>query len=138
MLAEQGEDVQRDALIRAAVAYERLERIPEAMEYHGRAATSSALTRLLSKYGLGLIETGETDAVESVIHMLPEDEQHASPAILGLRAVIDSQSARYDTAEAWYRLALHNLDDERLRLRLVYRYSLDLLAAWPHGLHRST
>ena len=127
VLAEQGEGVQRDALIRAAVAYERLERIPEAMEYHGRAETSGALTRLLSKHGLGLIETGETDAVESVIHMLPEDEQHASPAILGLRAVIDSQSARYDTAEAWYRLALHDIDDERLRLRLVYRYSLDLL-----------
>ena len=127
VLAEQGEDVQRDALIRAAVAYERLERIPEAMEYHGRAATTSALTRLLSKHGLGLIETGKSDAVESVIRMLPEDEQHASPAILGLRAVIDSQGARYDTAEAWYRLALHDLSDERLRLRLVYRYTLDLL-----------
>jgi len=127
VLAEQGGDVERDALIRAAVAYERLERIPEAMEYHGRAATTSALTRLLSTHGLALIERGEADAVESVIHMLPEDQQHESPAILGLRAVIDSQAARYDTAEAWYRLALHDLDDERLRLRLVYRYSLDLL-----------
>src|SRR6202044_2672761 len=127
VLAEQGEGVQRDALIRAAVAYERLDRGPEAMEYHGRAATTSALTRLLSMHGLGLIEKGETDSVESVIHMLPEDQQHENPAILGLRAVIDSQAARYDTAEAWYRLALHGLDDERLRLRLLYRYSLDLL-----------
>ncbi|MGH7714555.1 MAG: hypothetical protein ACREML_01035, partial [Vulcanimicrobiaceae bacterium] len=127
VLAGQGEDVQRDAMIRAAVAYERLERIPEAMEYHGRAATTSALTRLLSIHGLGLIETGQTDSIESVIRMLPDDQQHESPAILGLRAVIDSQAARYDTAEAWYRLALHELDDERLRLRLIYRYSLDLL-----------
>ena len=127
MLAEAGAGVQRDALIRAAVAYERLGRIPEALDYHARAGTWAALTRLLAAHGLSLIEKGQADIVEAVVGALPEAQQHASPMVLGLRGVIDSQSAQYDTAEAWFRLALHELDDERLRLSLIYRYSLDLV-----------
>jgi ATP/maltotriose-dependent transcriptional regulator MalT len=127
ILADKSPEERRDALIRAAVAYERLDRIPEALEFHGRAKTVSAMTRLLSAHGFALIERGETDAVETAINALPEEAQHASPAILGLRGVIDSQSAQYDTAEAWFRLALHDLHDIALRLNLIYRYSLDLV-----------
>lgn len=126
-LAERGTDVQREALIRAAVAYERLGRIRGALDFYARAGAWAALTRILGAHGLALIEQGEADIVEAAIAALPQEQQHASPMILGLRAVIDSQSAQYDTAEAWFRLALHDLTDQRLRLSLTYRYSLDLV-----------
>lgn len=117
----------REALVKAAVAYERGERIPDALRFYAQAGASAALSRLLALHGLALIEQGESDIVESAIAALSDDEQHGIPAILGLKAILDSHAARFDTAEAWFRLALHQLDDERLRLSLTYRYSLDLI-----------
>ena len=126
-LKELGDENYREALVRAAVAYERVERVPEALHYYAQAGTTGALARLLSQHGLSMIESGESDAVETAIASLSDEEQHASPVILGLKAILDSRAARFDTAEAWFRLALHELGDERLRLQLIYRYSLDLV-----------
>ncbi len=126
-LRDLGEGHYREALVRAAVAYERTGRIPDALRFYTDAGANAALGRLLAEHGLALIDQGESDVVESAIAALSEDEQHANPGVLGLKAILDSHAARFDTAEAWFRLALHQLDDERLRLSLIYRYSLDLV-----------
>ncbi|MGH7685195.1 MAG: hypothetical protein ACREMT_12690, partial [Vulcanimicrobiaceae bacterium] len=126
-LQDLGDGQYREALVRAAVSYERTERTTDALQFYAQAGATAALGRLLAQHGLALIEQGESDVVERAIASLSDDEQHASPAILGLKAILDSHAARFDTAEAWFRLALHHLDDERLRLSLIYRYSLDLV-----------
>lgn len=126
-LKARGAEAYREALVHAAVAYERLNRAPEAMHFHALAGTTGALARLLAAKGLALIEAGDSDVVDEVISSLSEEEQHANPAILGLKAILDSHAGRFDTAEAWFRLALHELYDDRLRLHLIYRYTLDLV-----------
>src|SRR5579875_1962904 len=100
-LRDLGEGHYREALVRAAVAYERTGRIPDALRFYTDAGANAALGRLLAEHGLALIDQGESDVVESAIAALSEDEQHANPGVLGLKAILDSHAARFDTAEAW-------------------------------------
>ncbi|MBV8602540.1 MAG: AAA family ATPase [Candidatus Eremiobacteraeota bacterium] len=124
---ERGAEAQRDALIRAATAYERIGRFADALRYDLRAGAYAAVARLLAQSGFTLLEAGEVEVVEAGLERVEEDELHANPPLLALKAVLDSQRARFDTSEAWFRLAIHELTDRRLRLHIVYRYALDLM-----------
>lgn len=126
VLKEQGHDEHRDALVRAAAAYERVGRLAEALTFHRRAGARAAMTRSLVAHGFALMDAGSADVVEASIASLDEAQQDTNATIMALKAVLDSQRGRYDSSEAWFRLAIVELDDERLRLNIIHRYALDL------------
>ena len=126
MLKQEGREVFRDALVRAAAAYERIGRLAEALTFHRRAGARAAMTRSLVAHGFALMDAGSADIVEAAIASLDETQPDTNPAVMALKGVLDSQRGRYDSSEAWFRLAIVELDDERLRLNIIYRYALDL------------
>jgi ATP/maltotriose-dependent transcriptional regulator MalT len=129
LLRELGRDdgLKRSAFIRAAEACERSERWEEALVFYRKAAAEDAMLRLLADRGFALVDTGAIESLEAAVDALPEVRRDRDPLILALRAVLDSERARFDTSEAWYRLAIHELGDENLRLQIVHRYAIDLL-----------
>ncbi|MGH7660007.1 MAG: hypothetical protein ACRENA_03695, partial [Vulcanimicrobiaceae bacterium] len=126
-LQQHSVEFESQVLVNAGGASERANRWADALKFHRQAKASAALARVLADRGFALIEVGAVEAVEAGIEALPESLQDRDPKILALRAIIDSQHARFDTSEAWFRLAIHELADEDLRLRILYRYALDLL-----------
>ena len=127
ILRERGEAHEKAAYQRAASACEAAGRWTECLGFYRKAGASQELLRILEQRGFSLVETGAQEVLESSIESLPEDVRDRDPSILALKAVLDSDRARFDTSEAWFRLAIHDLQDEALRLRIIYRYTLDLL-----------
>jgi ATP/maltotriose-dependent transcriptional regulator MalT len=127
MLGERGADFERQTYERAGLACENAGRWPQALILYRKAASTDAVLRILKERGFALVETGALEVVESAVEALSEPIRDHDPTILALKAVLDSDRARFDTSEAWFRLAIHDLKDEHLRLQIVYRYTLDLL-----------
>jgi ATP/maltotriose-dependent transcriptional regulator MalT len=124
---EASPEVEASAFLRAAAACERTGRWEEALGYHRKANAVDAIARILTERGFALLDTGALEIVESSIDALAAAGLDRDPQILGLRAILDSERARFDAAEAWFTLAIEQITDERLRLNVVNRYALDLL-----------
>lgn len=124
MLRREGDE--REALIEAAVACERLGSFGDALGFYRRAGAHAAGRRILAAHGIALMDAGLADVVEASIDSLDSVEA-AGPEIKTLRAILDSQRARFDSAEAWFQLAIADAPDDDARLKMTYRYALDLL-----------
>jgi len=124
VLREAGDE--REALIEAGVACERVRRFGDALGFYRRAGAHAAGSRILAAHGIALMDAGSADVVEASIDGLDQVEA-AGPEIKTLRAILDSQRARFDSAEAWFQLAIHEAPNDDARLMMTYRYALDLL-----------
>ncbi len=134
VLRDEGDE--REALIEAAVACERLGRFGDALGFYRRAGAHAAGSRILAAHGIALMDEGSADLVEASIAALDEGEA-AGPEIKTLRAILDSQRARFDSAEAWFQLAIHDAPDDDARLKMTYRVRARSLAPWPDRLYRA-
>ena len=122
-----GPDVERDALVAAAAACEQNGDVRSAMTFYQRTNAPDDVSRLLAGNGVALMDGGFADVVDAAIANLDRNEFDGGPAIMLLKAIRDARFARFDSAEAWFQLAIAATDDDDLRLRIVHRYALDLL-----------
>lgn len=120
-------DLEISAYARAAAASERTGRWEDALGFHRKVNAADAIQRILTERGFALLDTGALEIVESSIQAVAEAGLDGDPHILALRAVLDSERARFDAAEAWFTLAIDQIADEGFRLHVVNRYALDLL-----------
>lgn len=123
-----GPQLEREALLAAAASSERDGFVRAALTFYQRAHEPEAVGRLLAAHGVALTDGGFADIVEAAIAMLDRSGYDGGPAVMLLKAIRDARFARFDSAEAWFQLAIAAThDDEDLRLRIVHRYALDLL-----------
>jgi ATP/maltotriose-dependent transcriptional regulator MalT len=119
--------LEASAYVRAARACERTGRWEDALAHHRKANDTDAIARILAERGFALLDTGALEIVESSVDALAEAGRDQDPQIFALRAILDSERARFDASEAWFTLAIEQITDERLRLHVVNRYALDLM-----------
>lgn len=123
-----GPKLEREALLSAAAASERAGNVRAALTFYQRAGEPQALSRLLAAHGITLTDGGFADIVEAAIAMLDRSGYDGGPAVMLLKAIRDARFARFDSAEAWFQLAIAaTAGDDDLQLRIVHRYALDLL-----------
>lgn len=127
-LRARGPELERAALREAAGEYERVGDVRAALAFYERAGDLAALSRLLRSHGIALMDGGFADVVEAALAALDREAFDGGPAIMALKALRDAYLARFDSAEAWFQLAIAaSAGDDDLRLRIVHRYALDLL-----------
>jgi ATP/maltotriose-dependent transcriptional regulator MalT len=126
-LRERGADVERAALLAAAVAAEERGDARSALTFYQRAEMPDALNRILAAHGVALMDGGFADVVEAALATLDRAEFDGGAAIMLLKAIRDAQLVRLDSAEAWFQLAIAATDDDDLRTRIVHRYALELM-----------
>lgn len=127
-LHERGPQLEREALLEAADACERTGDVRAALAFYQRAGVPDAMCRILKSHGIALMDGGFADVVEAAIAALDREAFDGGPAIMALKALRDAHLVRFDSAEAWFQLAISaSAGDDDLRLRIVHRYALDLL-----------
>ncbi|GAC1309137.1 MAG: hypothetical protein NVSMB21_15300 [Vulcanimicrobiaceae bacterium] len=126
-LAATGNDAVFAARSRAGRALESCERIVEALAYYIGARDFAAIARLLEARGLAFVEAGYGDAIADAIDTLDPIVQNASPAILAMKAMIESRLGRFDLAESWFQLSLERAVEANVRGRITYQYGVHLL-----------
>jgi ATP/maltotriose-dependent transcriptional regulator MalT len=120
--------LERDALMAAAGAYERSGDARSALAFYQRAGEPAAIGRLLAAHGVALMDEGFADVVNAAIVTLDRAAFDGGPALMLLKAIRDARFARFDSAEAWFQLAIAaTAAGDDLRLRIVHRYALDLV-----------
>ncbi|HEV8021008.1 MAG TPA: hypothetical protein VGP41_07065 [Candidatus Lustribacter sp.] len=120
--------LERDALVAAAGAYERTGDTRSALAFYQRAAEPAAIARLVAGYGVALMDEGFADVVDAAIATLDRATFDGGPAVMLLKAIRDARFARFDSAEAWFQLAIAaTAAGDDLQLRIVHRYALDLI-----------
>jgi hypothetical protein len=123
-----GPDVECAALAAAAAGFERDGDIRSALTFYQRADEPDAVSRILARHGVALMDGGFADGVEAAVAMLDREGFDGGPAVMLLKAIRDARFARFDSAEAWFQLAIAaTAGDDDLRLRIVHRYALDLV-----------
>jgi len=126
-LREDGPELERAAIVSAAVRFEQHGDVRSALTFYQRAEMPEAVSRILAAHGVAFMDSGFADIVEAALAALERAEFDGGPAIMLLKAIRDSQLVRLDSAEAWFQLAIAATDDDDLRLRIVHRYALDLM-----------
>jgi ATP/maltotriose-dependent transcriptional regulator MalT len=127
-LRDRGPEAEREALFAAGAAGERHGDVRAALAYYGAAGVPEAVGRILASDGVALTDGGFADVVEAAIAALDRDGYDGGPEVMLLKAIRDARLVRFDSAEAWFQLAIAaSADASDLRLRIVHRYALDLL-----------
>jgi ATP/maltotriose-dependent transcriptional regulator MalT len=120
--------LERDALVAAAGAYERSGDARSALAFYQRAGEPAAIGRLLAGHGVALMDEGFADVVDAAIVTLDRAAFDGGPSLMLLKAIRDARFARFDSAEAWFQLAIAaTAAGDDLQLRIVHRYALDLV-----------
>ncbi len=125
-LDEQGTEAVRNATLRAAEALERVGRIGEALGLYIRERHDAGLIRLIESHGFAFLEAGYGESIREAIDAMDQLVQMSSAAVLAIKAIAESQSGRFDTAESWFQLALARADAS-LRVQIAYQYGSHLL-----------
>jgi ATP/maltotriose-dependent transcriptional regulator MalT len=125
-LSELGHEAERDATLRAASALERAGRIGEALAIYIRERQDEELVRVIEAHGFAFHEAGYGEAMQEAIGALDPLLQMTSAVVLAIKAMSESASGRFDTAESWFQLALDRAADP-LRTQIGYQYGTHLL-----------
>jgi hypothetical protein len=125
-LRNRGDAAVADAMLAAAEVFERSQRYAEALSYYSMVDDREAVIRLLKRYGLQLVDSGNADVVRAAMERFVDAEPR-SGVLLALNAVLAAQIGHYDAAEAWFSRAIARAADPELKAALVYRHALDLL-----------
>lgn len=120
---------QRDAALdSAAYVLTHYKRFVECLSLRMDAGQPMACIDILEEHGLELIEQGHADLIEEVVATLQYREAELPPAVIALRAMIDSRLGRFDTAEAWFTQAIARAQSDDARtIEIKYLYACDLL-----------
>jgi ATP/maltotriose-dependent transcriptional regulator MalT len=125
-LSELGSDAAREAAKRAALALERAGRIGEALAIYIRERRDADLVRVIEAHGFAFLEAGHGESIHEAINALDPLVQMTSSVVLAIKAMSESTTGRFDTAESWFQLALDRAADPLRRL-IAYQYGTHLL-----------
>ncbi len=125
-LSELGGDAAREAAKRAALALERAGRIGEALAIYVRERQDAELVRVIEAHGFAFLEAGYGESIHEAINALDPLVQMTSSVVLAIKAMSESTTGRFDTAESWFQLALDRAADP-LRAQIAYQYGTHLL-----------
>ena len=125
-LKELGGEAAREATMRAALALEGVGRIGEALALYIRERQDTGLVRLIEAHGFAFLEAGYGESIHEAIDALDPLVQMNSAAVLAIKAMSESSSGRFDTAESLFQLALDRAPDQ-LREQIAYQYGTHLL-----------
>jgi len=126
-LQESGSDALRAANLRAARALEQSNRIVESLVYFMREREFGEIVRIVEQHGFAFIESGYGESMHEAIAALDPFVQMGNSVVLAIRAIAESRSGRFDTAEAWFQLASDRAANPALRAHIGFQYCSHLL-----------
>ena len=126
-LLRRGEAAWRHAVASGAALLEERGDVATALSMYARARHVPYIGRLVERFGFALFERGHAEALAFALNVLPEETRVQSASVLGLRAMLDAASGRFDVARRGFTTAIDRATDEALRLELVHRYALELV-----------
>ena len=125
-LNDLGSEAARGAAKRAALALERAGRIGEALAIYVRERQDAELVRVIEAHGFAFLEAGHGESIHEAINALDPLIQMSSSVVLAIKAMSESTTGRFDTAESWFQLAIDRAADP-LRAQISYQYGMHLL-----------
>lgn len=112
---------------RAAKALESAGRSAAALRLYAELRDIDESLRLLTSEGFALVEQGHADAVNFALARLTSDLRATNPMVLGLRAMAEADSGRFDRAESLFVRAISQECPTKLRAELAIRLALVLI-----------
>ena len=98
-----------------------------ALALHAKVGAVDGIVRVIERHGVGLLERGEGEKLAAAIEAVPEELRRENAAVLGIRAMLDANRARFDVAERSFAAAIERARDDELRVALVHRYAIELV-----------
>jgi ATP/maltotriose-dependent transcriptional regulator MalT len=119
-------DLQGDVAVfemqrRVAAALEDSNEIAAALDVYVRMGSEPDVLRLLSAYGLELMERAHGDAVHDALEALSQEARATNAIALALRGLRESDAGRFDRAESLLSRAIAKSDNPELAAELTIR-----------------
>jgi ATP/maltotriose-dependent transcriptional regulator MalT len=126
-LSERGSDAFRTANLRAAFALECADRISEALVYRMHERDFPGVVNIIEAHGFAFLESGCGESMHEAIAALDPFVQMGNSVVLAIKAIAESRSGRFDTAECWFQLAIDRTSNASLRGQIGFQYCTHLL-----------
>ncbi len=127
MRKRSGSELNEGTAEQAARALERAGRFAEALTLYTDFEDQASIARVLDAFGLPLVDFGRFEIVEAALDQLEGTPFADRPVPLAIRALTQSNLGHYDTAEAWFRLAIAAAAEPGVRTEIAYRFALDAM-----------
>lgn len=111
----------------AASALERADRSEAALRLLTAMTDAEAIAGVLAREGLALAERGSWAYIDPALHALEGSPFGDEPALLALRAASESNREHFDTAEAWFRMAIERSTGAPDASRIAHRFALEAM-----------
>lgn len=126
-LGERGTAAVRAANLRAASALEHANRMSEALVYRMRERDFAGVVHIIESHGFAFLESGYGESMHEAIASLDPFMQMGNSVVLAIKAIAESRSGRFDTAESWFQLAIDRAANASLRAHISFQYCTHLL-----------
>jgi len=97
-----------------------------ALALYTKVGAVEPIVRVIERNGIALLERGEGETVAAALEAIPP-ERAATAAVIGVRAMLDANRARFDVAESGFVAAIQRASELELRVALVHRYAIELV-----------
>ena len=111
----------------AAATLESIERIEDALSLLLLLQDQAEVTAILDRGGTALTERGSWTLIDRALEFIRGSEFEESAMVLALRATSESNRDHFDTAEAWFRLAIERSADASDKARIGHRFALEAM-----------
>ena len=121
-------DISRQSALRsAATALETAGRAEAALAVLMALADGASVAALLEREGVALADRGAWRIIDQALRFLDRAPVAEASMILALRATSESSRDHFDTAEAWFRLAIEQSDDIVNKSSIAHRFALEAM-----------
>ncbi len=117
----------QNAMRTAATALESAGRAEAALAVLMTLADGPSVAALLEREGVALADRGAWRIIDQALRFLDRAPVAEVPMILALRATSESSRDHFDTAEAWFRLAIEQSDDTASKSSIAHRFALEAM-----------
>jgi LuxR family maltose regulon positive regulatory protein len=98
-----------------------------ALSLYTKIGAVDAIVRVVEEHGIELLERGEGEILASALDAVPEAARREHAALIGVRATLDANRGRFDSAEGGFSAAIERAREPALRVALVHRYAIELV-----------
>ena len=117
----------RRVTLAAATALESVERIDDALSLLLLLKDEVEVAAVLDRGGATLTERGSWALIDNALEFLRSSDFSESAMVLALRATSESNRDHFDTAEAWFRLAIERSANSSDKARIGQRFALEAM-----------